>query len=47
MTKSVRKGQKKLRRHSKPHSYYAQSPGYWRQEVRRRDKVKDENRDIR
>lgn len=49
MTKSVqrRNSQKRLRRKAKPHTPYAQSPGYWRREIRNRDKVKDEDCDTR
>ena len=41
MTKSIQRRQKQLRKKAKPHDPHAQSPNYWRKEIRRREKEKD------
>lgn len=46
MTKSIQKRQKQLRKKAKPHDCHAQSPSYWRKEMRRRDKEKDLSKDF-
>lgn len=42
MTRSIRKKQKQLRKQSKAQSPYAQSPRFWANNMRERDKLKDD-----
>lgn len=41
MTRSIRKGQKRLRKKAKPQDAHAQAQKYWPRELRNRSRAKD------
>jgi len=47
MTKSIRKGQKKLRRRAKQQSPWAQSTSYWPKKMKQNDKVNLDMKEVK